>query len=148
MPGLHRLEGWDLELRILKRGLMGSSRGKREINGKRRVKKGKLWITGPKTLGPYFRNLASLLPPTIPGIRKPRKGWGDNQKDFEKLSTGKGCEEKWDGRKMKAGSWGNTGIRLWGETPEVPELGCVWGAGRFRCRRLGAGVQTSRRLAN
>lgn len=35
MPVLHRLEGWDLELRVPKRGLMGSSRGKREISGKK-----------------------------------------------------------------------------------------------------------------
>lgn len=36
------IEGWDLELRVPKRGPMRTSREKRDISGKKRVKKRKL----------------------------------------------------------------------------------------------------------
>lgn len=42
MPRFHRLQSWDWELRVLKRGLTERSGGEREVSGRKSVKREKL----------------------------------------------------------------------------------------------------------
>lgn len=76
-------------LRVPKRGLMGSSSGKSEINGQK-SKERKAVNYGHKTLGPSFRSLP--LAPTNPRNQKAQQSLRVSHdwlqpKDFEKFST-------------------------------------------------------------
>lgn len=84
--------GFGLGLRVPKRGLLGSSSGKSEINGKK-SKERKAVNYGHQTLGPSFRSLP--LAPTNPRNQKAQQSLRVSHdllqpKDFEKFSTRNG----------------------------------------------------------